>query len=33
MGSIALFKDPEGNLMGLYQPAAAPAAKKAPAKK
>jgi len=33
MGSIAVFKDPEGNLMGLYQPAAAPAAKKAAGKK
>jgi predicted enzyme related to lactoylglutathione lyase len=37
MGSIAVFKDTEGNMMGLYQPAkqvAKPAArKKAPAKK
>jgi hypothetical protein len=37
MGSIAVFKDPEGNMMGLYQPAksaAKPAAKKkAPARK
>jgi predicted enzyme related to lactoylglutathione lyase len=37
MGSIAVFKDTEGNTMGLYQPAkqvAKPAAKKkAPAKK
>ena len=36
MGSIAVFRDTEGNMMGLYQPAAKaakPAAKKAPAKK
>ena len=32
MGSIAVFRDTEGNMMGLYQ-AAAPAAKKKPAKK
>ena len=32
MGSIAVFRDTEGNMMGLYQPAA-PAAKKKPAKK
>jgi predicted enzyme related to lactoylglutathione lyase len=29
MGSIAVFRDPEGNMMGLYQPAT-PAAKKKP---
>ena len=33
MGSFAVFKDTEGNMMGLYQPAAVPAAKKAPAQK
>jgi len=32
MGSTAVFRDTEGNMMGLYQ-AAAPAAKKKPAKK
>ena len=32
MGSFAMFRDTEGNMMGLYQPAAA-AAKKAPARK
>jgi predicted enzyme related to lactoylglutathione lyase len=31
MGSFAVFRDTEGNMMGLYE--AAPAAKKAPAKK
>jgi uncharacterized protein len=33
MGSIAVFKDPEGNMMGLYQPAKPAAKKTAPAKK
>jgi uncharacterized protein len=33
MGSIAVFRDTEGNMMGLYQAAAAPPAKKAQAKK
>jgi predicted enzyme related to lactoylglutathione lyase len=33
MGSIAVFRDPEGNLMGLYQPAQQVAKKKAPVKK
>jgi predicted enzyme related to lactoylglutathione lyase len=33
MGSIAVFRDTEGNMMGLYQAAAVPPAKKAPAKK
>lgn len=32
MGSFAMFRDTEGNMMGLYQPAAVPA-KKAPARK
>jgi len=32
MGSFAMFNDTEGNMMGLYQPAAAPA-KKASARK
>jgi uncharacterized protein len=33
MGSIAVFKDTEGNMMGLYQPEKPAAKKKAPAKK
>jgi uncharacterized protein len=33
MGSIAVFKDTEGNMMGLYQPSAQEARKKPPAKK
>lgn len=31
MGSFAVFKDTEGNMMGLYQPPAAPRAKRKPA--
>jgi predicted enzyme related to lactoylglutathione lyase len=33
MGSIAVFRDTEGNMMGLYQPEKPAAKKKAPAKK
>ena len=33
MGSFAVFRDTEGNMMGLYQPAAKPAGKKPAARK